>query len=187
MFCYFLFFCTILIFESNSFIGVQWRTTGLLFNLVPTLPTMQLIHWVTSLGGIPQIACSFLWSHKILYHTFLFHFSSHVQFYTWTPVCTLKCVNWWRYPLSSFLCDSLVMIFTNQKTSWRVFWSDLCGYLNVILEDYMQPLCLIAQSIQDTMACYSFTQRHTHMYTSHTPWTQCWWVTNGRSSLNTGG
>ena len=34
-------------------------------NQVPTLPTMQLGNWVTSVEEIDQIACSFLWSCKI--------------------------------------------------------------------------------------------------------------------------
>ena len=47
-----------------------------LYNLVSTLPTMQLGHLVTSLGVIYQIICSFLWSHKRLHATF---FTSEVE------------------------------------------------------------------------------------------------------------
>ena len=42
--------------------------------LVPTFPTMQLSHWVTSLEAVYQITWSFLGSHKRLYAT-LFTYS----------------------------------------------------------------------------------------------------------------
>ena len=36
-------------------------------NLPSTLPTMQLCHWVTSLGAVYQMACSFFWSQEKCY------------------------------------------------------------------------------------------------------------------------
>ena len=44
-------------------------------NLVPTLPTMQPRHWVTSLEAFSQTTCRFFWSHKKCYTTFFFTFA----------------------------------------------------------------------------------------------------------------
>ena len=43
--------------------------------VVPTLPTMQFSHWVTSLEAVRQITCSFLWSRKRLYSSFCLIYS----------------------------------------------------------------------------------------------------------------
>ena len=39
-------------------------------SLIPTLPTMQLGCWVTSMEAIHQITCGFFWSHKKALHFF---------------------------------------------------------------------------------------------------------------------
>lgn len=41
-------------------------------NRLPTLPRMQISHWMTSLESVYRITCSVLWSYKRLY-TALFH------------------------------------------------------------------------------------------------------------------
>ena len=49
--------------------------------LAPTLPTVQLCRWVTSLEAVYQIRHSFLWSHKVLLTTF----------FTFAEVLTMTC------------------------------------------------------------------------------------------------
>ena len=83
----------------------QWTAFN---NLVPTLPTMQLSYWVTSLETVYQIICSFLWSPKRMYTTLF----THAVVLHNNCKHTLMCKIWMH-------CISLsVLISKDQEGKW---------------------------------------------------------------------
>ena len=66
-------------------------------SLVPSLPTMQRTHWVTSLDAIHQITCSFLRSHTGLCNT-IFH-TLYAAVISETCKHTFMFNKWWSNPL----------------------------------------------------------------------------------------
>ena len=50
--------------------NLKTNDQNIYLTLAPTLPTMQVSHWVTSLEAIYQITWNFLWNQKKALHYF---------------------------------------------------------------------------------------------------------------------
>lgn len=100
----------------------------------PTLPTMQLRHWVTSLEAVNQITCSFFWSNKRLWTAFfslpqhlLTHFYEELSFRQtiWLPCLhqvlreTLNLSSWFNLCVCFYLTVCFICVCVDVQMQYR--------------------------------------------------------------------